>query len=57
MNEEQLTVYAQPITSLYYIKTKLPEDILEKINEDIDFILKDKTNLEKWNENLAGNIE
>lgn len=57
MNEEQLIVYAQPITSLYYIKTKLPEDILEKINEDIDCILKNKTNLEKWNEHLAGNIE
>lgn len=57
MNQEQLKIYAEPITSLYYVRTKVPEDILEKINEDIDFILKSKTNLEKWNQYLAGNIE
>lgn len=57
MDEEQLKVYAEPITSLYYIRTKLPEDILKKINEDIDFILENKSNLKKWNHYLAGNIE
>ena len=57
MDEEQLKIYAEPITSLYYVRTKLPEDILEKINEDIDFILENKSNLIKWNHYLAGNIE
>jgi len=57
MNQEQLKIYAEPITSLYYVKTKVPEDILEKINEDVDFILENKSDLKKWNEYLAGNIE
>lgn len=57
MDEEQLRVYAEPITSLYYVRTKLPEDILKKINEDVDFILENKSNLKKWNHYLAGNIE
>jgi hypothetical protein len=57
MNQEQLKIYAEPITSLYYVRAKVPEDILEKINEDVDFILENKTNLEKWNQYLAGNIE
>jgi len=57
MNQEQLKIYAEPITSLYYVRTKVPEDILEKINEDVDFILENKSNLKKWNEYLAGNIE
>jgi hypothetical protein len=57
MTEDQLQIYAEPITSLYYVRTKLPEDIFEKINADIDYILKNGDDLEKWNHNLAGNLE
>jgi hypothetical protein len=57
MTNEQLKVYAEPITSLYYIRTELPEDILEKVNDDIDYIIENKNCLEKWNYNLAGNLE
>jgi hypothetical protein len=57
MNDnDQLVVYAEPITSLYYVRTKLPNDLVEKINEDVEYMLKNKSNLEKHNQYLAGNI-
>jgi hypothetical protein len=57
MLEDQLKIYAEPITSLYYVHTQLPEDVLQKLNEDINYILENKSELEKWNQNLAGNLE
>jgi hypothetical protein len=55
-NEEQLKIYAEPITSLYYVRTKIPDDILIKINEDIDHLLLNKEKFETWNSHLAGNL-
>jgi hypothetical protein len=51
MDEEQLKIYAEPITSLYYVRTKLPEDILEKIKIicEENTIKKDKYVIEKIN--------
>jgi hypothetical protein len=57
MNEEQLKIYAEPITSLYYVRTKVPDDLLLKIDEDIDYLLENKDQFEKYNEYLAGNIK
>jgi hypothetical protein len=57
MNDNnQLVVYAEPITSLYYVRTKLPNDLVEKINEDVEYMLKNKSHLEKYNHYLAGNL-
>jgi hypothetical protein len=56
-NDEQLKIYAEPITSLYYIKLKMPDDLLLKINQDIDYLILNKEEFQKWNKKLAGNIE
>lgn len=57
MNQEQLKIYAEPLTSLYYIRTKIPDDLLSKINEDIEYLLLNKNEFENYNEYLAGNIK
>jgi hypothetical protein len=53
---EELKIYAEPITSLYYVKSKIPNKILNLINEDIDYLLNNKDEFKKWNQYLAGNI-
>ena len=53
---EELKIYAEPITSLYYIKTKLPDELMSLIKEDISYLSQNKQEFEKWNEHLAGNV-
>jgi hypothetical protein len=57
MNEEQLKIYAEPLTSLYYVRTKIPDDLLLKINEDIEYLLQNKQQFQRHNKYLAGNIK
>lgn len=56
-NDEQLSIYAEPITSLYYVKVKMPDDLLLQVNQDVDYLISNKEQSEKWNQHLAGNIK
>lgn len=55
--EMQINITPIKVESFLYLESKIPEEILNQVKKDVEYVFNNQKDFEKYNQKLAGNLK